>query len=39
MEESVNESVPPIFKEYKQYLVNFPNDLLIIDKMNPSFIA
>ena len=29
----------PILKEYKQYLVNFPNDLLIIDKMNPSFIA
>ena len=29
----------PISKKYQQYLINFPNDLLIIDKMNPSFIA
>ena len=29
----------PISKKYKQYLVNFPNDLLIMDKMNLSFIA
>ena len=29
----------PISKKYKQYLVNFPNDLLIIDKINPTFIG
>ena len=28
----------PISKMYKQYLVNFPNDLLIINKMNPGSI-